>query len=430
MGPTLYMLLGAALASLGWWGYVRRAYVGPLARLRAAMKQTRRGRPPEAFEPEGAPPVRKAGHRLTQLLAQVDARQHEGLRQREALRGLVDALPDPILLAGADEALELVNRPAAALLGVEPEAAVGRPVARVLGDRRLLKLFDKTARRKTGRPREGAATRTRVLTLPQDGVPHRFAATARRTAAGSVLVVLRDVTAVAGAARMKTDFVANASHELRTPVAAMRLAAETLEAAVEDDDRALILKSGRIVAGHLKRLGDLVNDLLHLGRIEEADYRPRIEPLGVREAMAPHVAVIGQLAEEKGVAVTWPAHAAEACVHADRRLFDLIVKNLAENAVKYTPAGGSVTVDLDVGAQAVLRVSDTGIGIPAELRERVFERFFQVDQARTTAEGRGTGLGLSIVKHAAGAMKGHVRLGSEVGRGTTITVTLPQPREV
>ncbi|MEM8874012.1 MAG: ATP-binding protein, partial [Planctomycetota bacterium] len=123
-------------------------------------------------------------------------------------------------------------------------------------------------------------------------------------------------------------------------------------------------------------------------------------------------------------------------IHSDARLLDLILKNLIENAIKFTPEGGEVRVGMelrdteDAATELVLSVADTGIGISPEQQDRVFERFYQVDQARTTADGRGTGLGLAIVKHAAVALGGKVRLDSLLGRGTTVTIVVPQPAPI
>ena len=421
--PLLYILIGIAAASLGWSAYVRRAYHRPLFELRQAMKRQRRGEAVDPVEPRGADPVRKAGHRLNQMLDEV-AREMQGAEARKlTLTALVDALPDAVLLAGDDDAIQLVNRPAAELLTIDPDAVLGQPAAAVLVDRPLLKLFDRAVRRKRGARREGPNTRRRQITLTRDGRSRTFDAVVKLTPTGNVLVVLRDVSTLAGAARMKTDFVANASHELRTPLSAMGLAVESLDAAIDDGDAEQQRRSGRVIATHLDRLTSLVADLLDLGAVESAEGGSRdVEELTVAEALAPHVATFAALAEEKGVALDWPSEQGGRTLRVDRRLLDLIVKNLVENAVKYTPAGGSVTVGLD-GPR--LTVRDTGVGIPAALQDRVFERFFQVDDARTTHAGRGTGLGLSIVKHAAGAMGADVTLSSREGEGTTVTLTLP-----
>ncbi|MEM6315329.1 MAG: ATP-binding protein, partial [Planctomycetota bacterium] len=378
-------------------------------------------------EPQGAMAVRKLGHRLNQLANAVRRQLADGEQRRGDLTALVDALPDPLLLADTEDKVRLVNRPAAELLEVTPDAAIGQPVTTLLRDRTLLKLYDKARKRTVGRPAE------REVNLLRAGKRTTFSGTAFTTDVGGVLLLLRDVSQLAGAAQMKTDFVANASHELRTPVSAMQLALETLTYAVEDNDTKQITRCREIIDGHLKRLGDLVGDLLDLGRVEGDTFVPTYELIHGTDVLTPLMNTFAAAAEKRGVNLVLDDDAGEFQINSDHRLLDLMLKNLIENAIKFTPERGEVRVGMHLrvsvdgaGEELVLTVADTGIGISPEQQDRVFERFYQVDQARTTADGRGTGLGLAIVKHAAVALGGKVRLDSLLGRGTTATVVLPQ----
>ncbi len=276
-----------------------------------------------------------------------------------------------------------------------------------------------------------------------------------RVGLGGVLVVLRDVSTLDEALRMKADFVANAGHELRTPVAAIKLAHETLSDVL--DDEPLSPPARRclsILGGHLLRMEELLRDLMDLSRVESGQQRPTLDEVAPASLLRELETAVGPAAREKGVALhlSPPTGEDAAAFVTDSGLLMLALKNLTENAVKYTPTGGRVEVQVarrGLGGDAadVLRqltdrpysevefvVRDTGVGIPAEHVARVFERFYQVDPARTgtnartnpRASGRGTGLGLSIVKHAVSALGGVVRLESEPGRGSTFTITLPQ----
>jgi signal transduction histidine kinase len=174
----------------------------------------------------------------------------------------------------------------------------------------------------------------------------------------------------------------------------------------------------------------MLGDLLDLSRVEAPSVEPSLSPVDVDELFNGLRAAMEPIARQKLVELAF----AESIrpkpdpFISDLRLLNLILKNLVENSIKFTPAGGKVSVDLiDEGDSIVsLIVADTGIGVPPEHRERVFERFYQVDPARSGSAGRGTGLGLAIVKHAVHALEGTVNLQSTVGEGTTITCRLPQ----
>jgi two-component system phosphate regulon sensor histidine kinase PhoR len=230
---------------------------------------------------------------------------------------------------------------------------------------------------------------------------------------------------------MKTDFVANASHELRTPIAAIRIAFDTLhEIYREDPEQAE--KCFAIVDGHLGRLQEMLSDLLDLSRVEVEDAKPQLTLLRAVDLFTPVRATLGAMAQKKLVELVLgdPAHDDLEFV-GDKRLLNLILKNLVENSIKFTPAGGRVTASLSIEREPspgriILSVSDNGCGIPPEHLDRVFERFYQVDAARSGGAGRGTGLGLAIVKHAALGFGGKVDLQSTVGVGTTIRVTFPK----
>jgi two-component system, OmpR family, phosphate regulon sensor histidine kinase PhoR len=270
--------------------------------------------------------------------------------------------------------------------------------------------------------------------LTRRGLRFIYQAVAVRTAGGGEVLVLRDVTALAGAVQMKTDFVANASHELRTPIAAIKIAFETLREVYAEDpgqaDRCV-----QIIAGHMGRLEDLLRDLLDLSRVESTELKPYYRETKSADVFALIRSSLGPMARQKGVELrTGDIH--PLTFLTDERLLNLVLKNLVENSIKFTPAGGSVAVSIEAEAgdgdgsapkSIAVKVIDTGIGIPPEHLDRVFERFYQVNASRTSSAGRGTGLGLAIVKHAAAAMGGTVRLESEVGKGTTVTCMLPQP---
>ncbi len=216
------------------------------------------------------------------------------------------------------------------------------------------------------------------------------------------LLVLHDVTELAETAAVKAQFVANASHELRTPLATIRTAVDSL-AATEAGDIATLGKIAAILDRHVRRLEEMTNDLLDLHMVESAKVPLRLQSVGLDDLVRWVLAQFSDGAREKSILLGARAAAPQAQLRADRKLLELILRNLVDNAIKFTPIGGHVDCEFEATDGSVrLRVSDTGCGIAREDQPRVFERFYQTDAARTGAgKHRGTGLGLAIVKHAA-----------------------------
>jgi signal transduction histidine kinase len=235
-----------------------------------------------------------------------------------------------------------------------------------------------------------------------------------------VLVVLRDVTGARRIEAMRRDFVADASHELKTPAAAIQAAAETVEHAVAEDPEAAARFATR-VRREAVRLSRIVSDLLDLSRLESE--RPRMEPVHLDRVLRAELDRLRGLARETGV--TMEVDARPVVVEGSANDLALLARNLLDNALRYTPAGGRVRVRVGPAeGRARLSVADTGIGIPSRDLPRVFERFYRVDRARSRETG-GTGLGLAIARHVAEQHGGTIEAESELGRGTTFTLTLP-----
>jgi two-component system phosphate regulon sensor histidine kinase PhoR len=240
------------------------------------------------------------------------------------------------------------------------------------------------------------------------------------------LVVVRDVTDLVRAAAMKAEFVANASHELRTPLASLRAAADSL-ADIGPADREDLARVAAVIDRQIRRLEALTHDLLELHRIESAKRPLSLEPISPASLVDWLGTEFAARADEKGVTFEVTAPAPDDLFTSDRQLVELVLRNLADNAVKFTPSGGRVACAIERQDDGMrLRVTDTGCGIRREDQPRVFERFFQADASRSgEGQARGTGLGLAIVKHACERLGGTVSLESELGLGTTVTVLVP-----
>jgi two-component system phosphate regulon sensor histidine kinase PhoR len=225
--------------------------------------------------------------------------------------------------------------------------------------------------------------------------------------------------------RVRKDFVINVSHELRTPLASIQGYTETLlDGALNEPANAV--KFLQIIRQNTERLTRLTADLLVLSRIELAQQKFKFASYSVNRLLADNVDSMQPLARRKGITLHLVPAPDDAEVFADAEAVHQILTNLLENAIKYTPDGGSVTIGARPAEPARIEffVQDTGIGIPPEDLARLFERFYRVDKARSRALG-GTGLGLAIVKHLTRAQGGEVRVESHVDRGSTFFFTLP-----
>ncbi len=227
--------------------------------------------------------------------------------------------------------------------------------------------------------------------------------------------------------KIRRDFVANVSHELKTPATSLRLLAESLVDILDEDP-----EQAHFFAEQLKneteRLAQLITDLLDLARLESEEGVQNPAPVDVRSVLMVVLSRLRPAARRKSITLSWKRSGSAALytVLGDETQLTSMFSNLVENAVKYTPSGGRVEVTAGSGEdEVIVRISDTGIGIPAESLARIFERFYRVDKARSKETG-GTGLGLSIVRHVAENHGGRVTVESAPGEGSTFTVHLPR----
>jgi two-component system phosphate regulon sensor histidine kinase PhoR len=247
------------------------------------------------------------------------------------------------------------------------------------------------------------------------------------------ILALTDISEIARTIQMKADFVANASHELRTPLSAIRVAIETVLNIDPAEDAESAKRFLRVIDRHSARLEALVADLLALSRLESTSRQAKPAALDLRR-------FCNELREKWADPVTEKRLHWECTVDSDLQeltvdedLLGMAVDNLIDNAIRFTDPGGHVSVAFGREHELVtIQVADDGCGIPEQDQERVFERFYQVAQARSGGEAaqperRGTGLGLAIVRHAAASMGGSVSLTSEPGAGTQVTLKIPQP---
>jgi len=346
---------------------------------------------------------------------QLEERLTEARAERARVEAVFNASTDGMVALAGDTTIQFLNSAAAMMLGAEGGSALGRPLIEAARDYELDALV-----RQAGAADEPS---TSVITFGPQRLPLRAAAIPIADGAGwDILLMLTDLTEVSRVDQVRRDFLGNVSHELRTPLAAVSALAETLESGAVDPGPETAEFVGRI-RQQVDRMSALVNELLDLSRIESGATALEPEPLDLASLVAESASLLRQRAESEDVRIHVPAEPGPT-VEADRASLLRALNNLLDNAIKFSPAGGTVSVECSVeGDLAVVRVRDEGPGIPPQDLPRVFERFYKGDASRA---GSGVGLGLAIVKHVVRAHDGTVEATSEPGRGATFVIRIPR----
>ncbi len=427
-GETLVSVLLAVmlvtLLTVGPAYYLTRNFIRPLVELVEGARRIADGEYGHKVYTGGrgeshtlARTFNSMSERLAAQFAQLEEDSHQ-------LRTILSGMVEGVVAVDADQRVLFANERAAELLDFDLATAKDRKFWEITRQRHLQAIV------------------ARVL---QGSEPHReefdwksptarylavYAAPLRGTRSQGAILVLHDTTELRRLERVRQEFVANVSHELKTPLSVIKACVETLlDGAVEDSSARLGFLEQ--IAEQSDRLHNLILDLLTLAQIEAGAEYLEIEPVRVEHAVAECFDRLRPRADAKNI--TLKLHCTPECrllcVWADEEALSRILDNLIDNAVKYTPAGGQVEVRWHATAETVcLEVEDNGIGIPERDLPRIFERFYRVDKARSRELG-GTGLGLSIVKHLAHGMKGTVKATSTLGQGSKFTVCLPRSRD-
>jgi len=356
---------------------------------------------------------REAVNQAQRSAATAEALIAAATQERDRLAAALQSSVDALLAVDADGRITFANAAAERLLEREQERLAGDSFALVMPNEQVLAAL--RASRDDGE---------RHAALVEQGRRHLQVITTPIVAGGewAVLVVVHDLTDVKRTEQVRRDFIANVSHELRTPLASLKSVIETLqEGALEEKEvaREFLARAD----AEVDRIVQVMEELLELSRIESGEVPMAEEPVQIGDVLARAVARLRHQAQRQGLELTLEAAPGLPAILGDAERLERVAVNLIHNALKFTPAGGSVRVRAvrEDGA-VVVEVSDTGAGIAAEDLPRIFERFYKADRARS---GAGTGLGLAIVKHTVEAHGGAVSVESVEGRGATFSFSLP-----
>ncbi len=413
---------GAVVAGSAWLAgrWVVDAISQPLVEMRTAAQRYAAGDLEYRFsvtEPEEVGAIAEA---LNSMAVELKARIATMQRQRGELEAILWSMSEGVVVLDAASRVRSVNTAAAKLAGTTPQEATGRSLLDVFRSAELAEIADEAA--VTDEPVERNITL--YLDEPRIIQVHGSALHSATDPRPGTLLVLHDITRLKRLEDIRRDFVANVSHELKTPITTIKGFIETLlDGAHEEPEQAR--RFLQIVKQNADRLHAIIEDLLSLSRLEQADAeipRARTDLSRIAKRVAEACA---RAAEEKGITIGHE-YAAPTVAFVSSSLIEQALVNLVDNAVKYSEPGAEVTIRIGAAGEGRIEiaVADTGPGIVPTALPRIFERFYRIDRARSRAMG-GTGLGLAIVKHIALAHGGTVDVQSTVGQGSTFSLTLP-----
>jgi two-component system phosphate regulon sensor histidine kinase PhoR len=397
---------------------VSRIFSDRIERLRAFSQRVAEG----DFRPQSADATGDAldrlGHSLNQTAARLDRTIRTLTEERNMSSAILGSMVEGVLVVNGSDRVLFANHSFAEILGLTVPPRPGSGLVEVV---RQTELIEAVRRVLAGEPRVESEIVTGTLRQ------HFFAATVAAVQAGETngaVIVLHDITDLRKLERVRRDFVANVSHEFRTPLTAIQGFAETLLAGAIKDPQNCERFLG-IIVEHSHRLARLTEDLLMLSKMDADRLELETRRIPVAPFVESCIETSSPRAKEKDLQLSVNLAERVPDIAGDRRRLTEVLQNLLDNAIQYTPAGGQIMVSASPrNGEVIFTVSDTGIGIPETDQPRIFERFYRVDVARSREVG-GTGLGLSIAKHLVENYGGRIWVESEVGRGSQFHFSVP-----
>jgi len=411
-----------ALVALAIGLFVAQRVTRPLASMTAVAEAFSRGQYGQRVAQASNDELGVLASGFNRMAGQLEERMQTITEDRSKLLTILGGMVEGVVAVDSEQRVVHLNSAAGRILGVSPEASVGKPIWEITRIRQVGEAIEEAlhqAHEVTVELDHETAAGERVVEL--QGAPLQ---NGHGGLVGAVLV-LHDVTELRRLETVRQDFVANVSHELKTPITAIRGLIDTIvddRAMPEETKTQFLLK----IQNQSLRLSRLVTDLLTVARLESGAGLLETEPLDVASLVRRSAANFRTDADSNGIALSVEVPPEPVMVEGDGEALELMINNLLDNALKYTPGNGHVWARVSVdGDRAIIAVEDTGIGIAREHHDRVFERFYRVDKARSRELG-GTGLGLSIVKHVCKAHGATIALASAPASGSTFTVNMPR----
>jgi len=355
---------------------------------------------------------------LNEMATRIEEQMHKLTSEQQRLAAILRGMGEGVMVTDTKGKIILINPAFRKQFGL-PGEIEGRPLVEVCRHPDLLQAFEAQ--------RESGDEITCEISIPATSLVlmAHWVPLSKDNGKQGTVAVFHDISDLKRVEIMRRDFVANVSHELRTPVAVIKGYGETLLDGALNDSPERARHFVEVIVSHAERLANLINDILTLSRLEAKDASLTLHPLDLCGTVRKAQMLMEDHARTKGIHLTADCPEEIPKVLADQGQFEQVLLNLMDNAIKYTPDGGVVSVTVRLSEERVqINVRDTGIGIPTKDLPRIFERFYRVDEGRSREQG-GTGLGLSIVKHIVQLHGGEITVTSEASKGSIFTVVLP-----
>lgn len=410
-----------ALIASGICYLVSRRIVKPIEMMQQFAQHFARGNLTERLIPPNTKELYRLANAMNEMASQLERRIETIKKHKNEYEAVLTSMVEGVIAIDTEERVLGMNQSAAGIFDTVPDKVEKRSLQEVIRNRDLQEFVSNAL--KSNEPLQGEIT-----FLHNEEKFYRVHASplcdARSKKIGALLV-LDDITQLRKLEKIRQDFVANASHEIKTPLTAIKGFVETLlNGAIADKEKSVQFLG--IIDKHVNRLSAIVQDLLLLSRIEREDEIQKLiyQETNLKDIIMSSISICQSKADEKKINMEFEPFD-DTILKVDQRLMEQALVNLLDNAVKYSPEKSKISVQIETSPSTVnICVTDQGNGIPREHLPRLFERFYRVDSARSRKLG-GTGLGLSIVKHIAQAHKGKVSVESTLGQGSTFRIHLP-----
>ncbi|MFO7973087.1 MAG: ATP-binding protein [Candidatus Hydrogenedentota bacterium] len=410
----------AVLAAVVSW-FMSQRIAKPLYAMRRGAERFAKGDFAERLAVPDFQEFASLAEAMNHMAGQLDERIRTVVSQRNLQEAILASMVEGVIAVDTDDTIVTMNKAAGRLLEVDAEEAVGQNLSGVIRNAAFQRFVSHV--------RQAGALVDEEIVLHERGdqVVHMHGAVLRddRALNIGVAIVLHDVTRLRRLEQVRRDFVANVSHELKTPITSIKGFIETIQNHTLNNPQEMG-RFLRIVAKQSDRLAAILEDLLTLSRMDqnEGRYEITFQEMRLKPVMQSAVQVCSTKAAEKDLEIVIQGPE-DVTARVNEALFEQALTNLLDNAVKYSERGSRIVVSLErIDREVAVRVSDQGCGIAAEHIPRLFERFYRVDKARSRAMG-GTGLGLAIVKHIVNAHHGRIEVESTPGKGSTFSIILP-----